>query len=522
MKGLREIVGNETLVSRCLLLILCIHTIICGSLLINTFHGDPTIYLVYARNIARGDFFSFNPGEFSSGSTSPLWAVILSLAFLLPSCITLSKIIGLIFTLLALFATYRMSLSFSRSRIGSVLGTIFLLYYLALPGLLMYESSLITMLVAILIILNQKMIQGSGTPFRKSIWCIAFIWSAIPLVRPEATLIVLSNLLMLIFVFRKSKRLFCLILCAFLLSLLPSLLYFGYSYLTLGTLSVSGYCRAFALRERAKNLFGFFYSLETIKLFFRYPLFIWSLLALWGWEKRQKLGRTEQQLGYFSFIVIVSYILAMSAVCPTTSGVKRYVIPIIPFIIPYASIAIAEIWNSAIEKKFTLVLLACVCPFAILPLIMTMKQSIGQKNLHLTFEVITGKNIVEYINEIAERDKTILAYEVQFRFYLRPDLILLSMDGITDGKIAPYLSSGDISSFLWKYKPKYWLAHDSIFYRPFLFKSLLRRVFESTSEIEGSSIQIDRITFTNIRRNKEPIIGKFAGYRNLYELTYNK
>ena len=48
----------------------------------NTFWGDPTIYLVYSKNIAKGDFFSFNPQTFSSGSTSPLWALILSISFL--------------------------------------------------------------------------------------------------------------------------------------------------------------------------------------------------------------------------------------------------------------------------------------------------------------------------------------------------------------------------------------------------------------------------------------------------------
>ena len=40
--------------------------------LFHTFFGDPTIYLIYARNAAHGDVFSFNPGHFSSGSTSPL------------------------------------------------------------------------------------------------------------------------------------------------------------------------------------------------------------------------------------------------------------------------------------------------------------------------------------------------------------------------------------------------------------------------------------------------------------------
>ena len=73
---------NDDLISKFVLVGLCLTVIGAGILLIGTFWGDPTIYLVYARNIAQGDFFSFNPGEFSSGSTSPLWAMILSISFL--------------------------------------------------------------------------------------------------------------------------------------------------------------------------------------------------------------------------------------------------------------------------------------------------------------------------------------------------------------------------------------------------------------------------------------------------------
>ena len=39
---------------------------------------DTYIHLVYARNLAQGSGFSFNQGEPSMGTTSPLWAIILS------------------------------------------------------------------------------------------------------------------------------------------------------------------------------------------------------------------------------------------------------------------------------------------------------------------------------------------------------------------------------------------------------------------------------------------------------------
>lgn len=42
---------------------------------------DTYIHLVYARNLAQGSGFSFNQGEPSIGTTSPLWVIILSIFF---------------------------------------------------------------------------------------------------------------------------------------------------------------------------------------------------------------------------------------------------------------------------------------------------------------------------------------------------------------------------------------------------------------------------------------------------------
>jgi len=44
---------------------------------------DPYIHLQFARNLARGDGFAFNPGEPTPGATSPLWVIVLALGALL-------------------------------------------------------------------------------------------------------------------------------------------------------------------------------------------------------------------------------------------------------------------------------------------------------------------------------------------------------------------------------------------------------------------------------------------------------
>ncbi len=39
---------------------------------------DTWIHLQFARNVAEGQGFSFNPGVSSSGSSAPLWTLVLA------------------------------------------------------------------------------------------------------------------------------------------------------------------------------------------------------------------------------------------------------------------------------------------------------------------------------------------------------------------------------------------------------------------------------------------------------------
>jgi len=138
--------GGSSIVERRLstgLVFLCLTLILAqGSVLLRTFYGDPNIYLIYARNIARGDLFAFNPGEFSSGSTGPLWALVLAVAFLLPKSIVVAKSLSLVVTLAAFWLTYRACLKVSDSAAGSVLAAGAVAWAGAFHGLMLYESSL--------------------------------------------------------------------------------------------------------------------------------------------------------------------------------------------------------------------------------------------------------------------------------------------------------------------------------------------------------------------------------------------
>lgn len=500
-----------------LLSFLILSTLICGYLLFNTYWGDSTIYLIYAKNIANGNFFAFNPGEFSSGATSPLWAVMLSAGFILGNGIVFSKVIGIIFTLMALIITFKASTIITKSKIGSAIGTGFLFNFLILSGLYFYESSIIVCLISILIILTFYIIQNQNSRF---LWVLGIVWSIIPLVRPEAITIVLLNLAVLCFKYRKNREFIIKTLTIFVLSLLPSILYFGYSYFKSGLLSSSTYCRTF-MSQYTANSFPNLYFWPVTLIFSELTVLMGLFICVFGFLKSVK-DKNLKWVIFMSLTAVITFILIFTLYSPPTQMIdaKRYILPIIPFIVIFISIGISKIL-STYKFTFSLILISLITLTLIVsPSAGYITNSIGLKTKELNFDTITEKNAIDYINSIAEPNSTVLAFEVQDRFYLRPDLKILSLDGITDGKIAPYLPNHEVSKFLWKYRPKYWIANQATSL-PFFSDSILREVVEKTGHREGSEIAVDSITFKNIQTRKEPVNAEFWGYTQIYELSYS-
>ena len=71
---------------------------------------DGFIHLQFARNLAHGAGLSYNPGDFVTGSTAPLWTALLSLFFLLPgNPIAWAKLLGAVLYLAGIDATWRLA-----------------------------------------------------------------------------------------------------------------------------------------------------------------------------------------------------------------------------------------------------------------------------------------------------------------------------------------------------------------------------------------------------------------------------
>ncbi|HSK08172.1 MAG TPA: hypothetical protein VK911_01245, partial [Vicinamibacterales bacterium] len=124
---------------------------------------------------------------------------------------------------------------------------------------------------------------------------------------------------------------------------------------------------------------------------------------------------------------------------------------------------------------------------------------------------------------VAEAGERVRTFQQQLQKAQVVSLRLLSLDGITDGKVYPYLAGGDLTPFLWKYRPDYWLANYAVAFRPYLSNSILGQVYRKIGEQpEGEVVEIDGITFQNVKHLTEPDVAGFAGFRQLIKLTYSR
>jgi hypothetical protein len=78
---------------------------------------DSWIFWVFARNLATGQGFSFNPGQPVFGTTSILWVLVLAGSYLAThSVVLISKIWGGVFFLFSIFFTYKICLFYTEQK----------------------------------------------------------------------------------------------------------------------------------------------------------------------------------------------------------------------------------------------------------------------------------------------------------------------------------------------------------------------------------------------------------------------
>lgn len=148
---------------------------------------DSYIHLQFARELAAGNGLAFNPGELSTGSTSPLWTALLSLGFLLPGLELLwPKLLGAVLLLGTLAGSRRLLEIHGASPLFQNTGAILLattpwLLWSALSGM---EVLLFTGLLVWTLVLEAR--TPAGHPPDLGAPCLAALAA---LARPEGLLL---------------------------------------------------------------------------------------------------------------------------------------------------------------------------------------------------------------------------------------------------------------------------------------------------------------------------------------------
>jgi hypothetical protein len=496
-------------------------------LLLGTYWGDPVIYLPYARNNAAGDFFAYNPGVFSSGATSPLWSLILALPYVVGADAVGARVLSLLLTIGSFLVLAAMAARFNGRSGGPGIALLYVVEMMTIFGLMMYESPLAVAAVALSIVAGDRLVKVWEREGRITIGAIAplvAVWSVMPLSRPDATLLIPLQIAALwISGPRRSPGSLAGLVGAAAVAAVPAALYFGYSYVTLGSISVSSKCRAFALLEAADRVGPLVLSRPALG-YVGSILYAIALGAL-GLDMIRRTSRTGW-IGLYGAAAMLLYPVLLVFVQPVTNDLPRYFLPIAPFIVLGVGRALAEAERRAKRegepgRAWIVTAAVVLLLFVVRPPLAVLGEAFEQSRRGYAFDEIVERDVVSQINRIARPGESVLAYEVQGRYYLRPDVALLSLDGITDGLVAPYLQSADMGAFIRRHRPRYWIANDAGNYRPYLRRSILQRVVTAfRSDTSRTEFAIEGIRFDLLSRRARPMPRGFAGWTMLFRLEY--
>lgn len=190
---------------------------------------DTYIYLQYAKNIAAGSGFSFNPGEQSYGVTSPLWVFMLTLPFFIGiDAFWFSKFADLLCALAAILLFYRLASIFFKGNLLPVVaaGMFVLNAWFIRWSFTGMETSFAIMLVVLIFLLFY---QGRFP-------LMFFILGLFYLTRPEGFVLVLVLFTIILVKKIRGKDLRVLDLVKFiLLTSIPVVIFFAYAEMSFGT-----------------------------------------------------------------------------------------------------------------------------------------------------------------------------------------------------------------------------------------------------------------------------------------------
>ena len=181
----------------------------------------------------------------------------------------------------------------------------------------------------------------------------------------------------------------------------------------------------------------------------------------------------------FGWSAIVGYGVLLTVVVPATNEVERYFTPVAPVI----AAGVANLLVRAVRRLPEPASTRSGCRLSRSGAQPCSRQARSRRpgrslsaravpeRLRLHIPGDHRARVREILNRVAPPGARVLTYEVQGRYYARDDLRYLSLDGLTDAKVAPYLHTLGADGVPRSYRPRYWVANDAVEYRPYLARS---------------------------------------------------
>src|SRR5437764_3650610 len=315
-----------------------------------TYGGDAAIYLPYARNLADGHPFSFNPGQFSSGSTSPLWVVVLSVPYLLGLGYQGAKAFAVLSTGGAYVASFLAARRVSGSAPAAGIAALWVVAALPLYGLIMFESSLVVLVVALgLWLLAPLRRRRAAAVGARQLAPLVVAWAALPLARPEAAVLVPIEAGALLLSWHGGRRQLGRLALAVGIASLPALAYYGYSLARLGVPSTSVAGRALYLRETSTHRLGpLFRSSEGLDYLTSWPAvaaFVPGVAGLVLLARRAGM----RVLAWTALAGVGAYVFLVTFVSPGAFDTPRYLLPIAPLLVVGIALAIRALPGAPLQ-----------------------------------------------------------------------------------------------------------------------------------------------------------------------------
>ena len=494
----------------------------------NTYVGDAAVYLPYARNAADGHPFQFNVGEFSSGSTSPLWSLILGVPFLAGFELMGAKAVSALFAAVGFLATLLAAKRFSGSWAAAGVAAPFALGTMTFHAASMYESGLVVTLSALALVFGDRLLRAwregeagaaGGRPGWRAFAPLAAVWAALPLARPDAVIVVGAHALaLLLFAPGGPRRVLRALVPALAAAALPAIAYFGYSVAELGVFSTSSDARTFALREGARDFLGPLYLEDAaVRELLRSPWILGLIPAAAGiallWRRRETRWAAVHCL-----LVVVGYALLLTFVAPGFADTPRYLLPLVPVVATGAAVAVASVRGEALAWA-ALALAALAIGLSAADSLrddVRLARSIG-----IDRDEVFERDVVARIDELARPGDAVLAYEVQLRYYLREDVRVLSQDGITDERVAEYREDRRMGDYLRRYRPEFWIADRNATTRNYTKGTVLERALLDYRRSPQPAVrELEGIRFELVERRNRPLALGFGGWEFLFRLHY--